>query len=182
MGEASFSEYRVMVLIRSASKELSILGDGFVEGSPNNDKYNTRTVTNGVITPAFTDHHVVIRAGLPYLSDIETLDLETTRGETQVDKKKLIGEVTVFLEKSRGIWAGSEPPVVGVAANNGLFELKIRNTESYQDPVALLTGKDDVKIQSRWDRNGRVFIRQIEPLPMTVLAIAPKGYFPSGRK
>jgi hypothetical protein len=56
--------------------------------------------------------------------------------------------------------------------------VKVRNDEGYDDPVDLRTGTIDVNIQSEWSSNGRIFIRQTDPLPLSVLAVAPAGLFP----
>jgi hypothetical protein len=59
-----------------------------------------------------------------------------------------------------------------------LEELKIRDSEGYDDPVSLKTGVVDVAIKSEWNSNGRVFIRQVDPVPLSVLAIIPAGLVP----
>lgn len=158
-------------------KSVSVFADGFVVANPNNEAFVARTVTNGILE--LGRPYGVIWVGLPYISDIETLDIDSTQGETMIDKKKLVGKVVVQLEKSRGLWAGTKPPTDDtVDPLEGLYELKIRNEETYDDPVALKTGSVEVNVQSEWSLNGRVFIRQIDPLPLTVLAIAPAGIFP----
>jgi hypothetical protein len=57
-------------------KSLSILGDGYVVASPNNTDaaYPTITVTGGSIT--LPQAYTVIRLGLPYISDMQPLDLD----------------------------------------------------------------------------------------------------------
>jgi len=149
-------------------KNLSVLGDGFVVASPYHTGVVIRTVANGQVT--LDKPYGVIHAGLPFISDVETLDVDVVNGETMIDKKKLITKVTLFLEKSRGIFAGRD--------STHLTELKMRSTESYDDPTALRTGHADVIIEANWNSNGRVFIRQLDPLPMSILAIAPAGLIP----
>ena len=91
--------------------------------SPNNGSYQTVTVSGGSIT--LDKHYVVIHVGLPYTSDIETLDIDTPQGESLVDKAKRVNEVNMFVEKSRGIWAGPKPPSDdSVDPLEDLFELK----------------------------------------------------------
>jgi hypothetical protein len=135
------------------------------------------TVTSGAVT--LDKPYGVIRVGLPYLCDLETLDIDTTQGETLTDKKKLVSEVWVYTEKSRGLWAGSSEPTTGTTT--GLYELKKRAGENYDEPVALSTGVEQILIRPEWNSNGRVFLRQVDPLPLAVLAVAPKGNIPLGR-
>lgn len=161
-------------------KSVSVLGDGLVFASPNNDSYQVLTVANGQITldkPAS-----VLHVGLPVTADLETLNLDSVQGETMSDKNKLIGRLTMLVEKSRGIFGGPQPPTDDdTDPLQGLNELKIRGEEgeNYDEPVALQTGTVDIRIEPSWNDNGRVFIRQVDPLPLTVLAIAPAGYIPA---
>lgn len=158
-------------------KDVSVFGDGFVVASPNNDSYDTVTITDGV---AVLDKcYAVIHVGLPYISDIETLDIDTPQGETMADKKKFISKVSLFTEKSRGIWVGGKPPTNDdTDPLEDLYELKIRDDEDYDSPVALQTGVVDINIKAEWGSNGRVFIRQVDPVPLAVLAVVPAGLLP----
>lgn len=173
-------------------KDVSVLGDGFVVFSPKNspvtathepdtnDGYKESLILNGTLT--LPRPYAVIHAGLPFVTDIETLDLDNNQGlssETLVDKNKNVTGVTVRIEKSRGMWVGfREPEDETYAPLEGLVEPKARNDESYDVPISLATEKFDVPIEGNWNDHGRVFIRQVDPLPLTVLGIYPAGRFP----
>jgi hypothetical protein len=45
--------------------------------------------------------------------------------------------------------------------------------------MALLTGDTDVTIPAEWNSNGRVAMRNVDPIPFTVLAVIPRGTFTS---
>jgi len=156
-------------------KEVSIFADGFVVASPNNNAYDIVTVTAGTIT--LDNYYGVIHVGIPYTSDIETLNIDTVQGETLADKNKLITELTLFVQDTRGIFAGDLPPTGDDMLEN-LREVKIRNTEGYDDPVALTTGIMEVQLNGSWENNGRVFIRNVDPVPCSILTIVPGGYIP----
>jgi len=160
-------------------KTVSVLGDGFVAANPNNSAYGVVTVANGVAT--LDRPYGVVRAGLPYTSDFETLDVDTPSGESIADKKKQISRVTLFVESSRGIWIGGSTPASDSTLGPGLTEVKLRDTEAYDEPVDLETGPVDVNIRSEWNSNGRIFIRQTDPIPLSVLAVIPSGLIPIGR-
>lgn len=158
-------------------KQVAVLADGFVVASPNNEAYTVLTVTSGAIT--LDKPHAVIHVGLPITADLQTLDIDTFQGETLVNKKKLIGEVWLTVEDSRGGFVGGAAPTDDDDDPlEGLNEIKIRNEENYNDPVSLRTGNVDVKIESGWNSHGRVFIRQVDPLPLSVLAAIPVGDIP----
>jgi hypothetical protein len=121
----------------------------------------------------------VIHIGLPITADIETLNVDTAQGETLVDKNKLISKVTLYVEASRGGWVGRQAPTDETSDFlGGLTEIKVRNNEDYDDPVSLQTGTMDVITEATWDNNGRVFVRQTDPIPLSILAIAPSGFVP----
>jgi hypothetical protein len=158
-------------------KTLSVLGDGYVVASPNNTDaaYPTIKVVGGSIT--LPQPYTVIRLGLPYISDFQPLDLDLPGGSTIKDKKLLINEVGLYLERSRGVWIGN--PTGPTAANplNGLREWKARSEEVYGVPVTERTDFFKTKIQAEWGP-GRFLVRQVDPLPMTILSATPIGYLP----
>jgi len=157
-------------------KEVSVLADGSVMASPNNADYASIVVTAGVITlpnPAAT-----INIGLPFLPDLETLDIDTVNGETMVDKKKLITGATVYLESTRGGFIGPTQPV-GTDPLAGLFEMKYAKADGeYIEALELFTGFNDEQVESNWNKGAHLFIRQVDPLPMTIGAIVPRGMIP----
>jgi hypothetical protein len=159
-------------------KDVSVFGDGTVVASPNNSAYETITVTNGSIT--LDQCYAVIHVGLPFTVDLETLDIDTPNGETISDKNMLVSAVTARVEKTRGLFFGSSEPT-GSDALEGLYELKLRANENYDQPVDLKTGKAEIVIRPEWNSNGRVFMRQVDPLPATILSVAVTGLYPFKR-
>lgn len=161
-------------------EDVAVFADGFVVASPNNAAYTTVTVSSGSVTLA--KPRVVVHIGLPIIYDIETLDIDTVDGETLTDKKKLIGEVHAYVEDTRGVFAGTAPPSDdSTDPLEGLYEFKARNAESAESPVALKTDVINIKVDSTWSQGGRVFIRQVDPVPMTILSIVPAGFIPFRR-
>ena len=158
-------------------EEVAVFGDGFVVASPNNESYDIITVTNGIAT--LDKPYGVIHVGLPYISDIETLDIDTPNGETLSDKHKIVSEVTMFVEETRGLWVGPKPPTSDTLDPlEDLREYKLRDDEGYDSPVALRTETIQVNIKAEWNSNGRIFVRQVDPIPSTILSVCPAGKFP----
>lgn len=161
-------------------KSVSVFADGYVVANPNNPAYNVVTVTSGSIT--LQECYGVISVGLPYTSDIETLNIDSAGADTIIDRAKLVSKVTLFVEESRGIWAGTRPPDEDVAFLDGLTELKIRDQhDGYDSPVELRSEPVDIITEGTWNNNGRVFIRQTDPVPLTILSITPSGMLPFGQ-
>lgn len=161
-------------------KDVSILGDGAVVASPHNDRYETVTVTDGAIM--LQECFAVIHVGLPYFCDLETLNIDMPQGETLSDKMKGISAVSIAVEKTRGMFIGGRPPEDDDEDPiEGLYEPKVRQYEGYDETPDLLTDTITQNIQPSWSKGGRIFIRQIDPLPMTVLSVAPTGLIPIPR-
>lgn len=137
-------------------KTLNVLTDGHVHPQV--------SVSSGAFTLGYCA--TVVHAGLPIESDFETLDLSVPQGETVRDKKKVVPAVRMILEGSRGIFAGKD-------ANN-LLEFKQRSSENYDDPISLLTGLAEIRIVSSWNTGGNIFVRQSDPLPLSILAVIPE--------
>ncbi len=112
------------------------------------------------------------------------MDLENINAETQIDKIKLVNKVTLFLQSSRGGWCWDRTPEVDddIESNidwvEGMSELKIRENETMNDPVRLLTDTHAVVTAAKYNKNGRVAIRQIDPIPLTILSIGISGTLP----
>ena len=120
------------------------------------------TVASGSVTlpRASTRIHI----GLRFIADIETLDIESPQGTTQGQKKK-VNSVTVRFRKSRGLLIGP--------TSDDLQEMKQREFEKMGEPTQLLTGDKKIDIKPAWNSNGRLFLRQIYPLPLMILAVIP---------
>lgn len=129
------------------------------------------TVEGGAVTlpnPAQKAH-----VGLPMVASLQTLDLDlgqvsglgTVQGRT-----KSVSEVTFRVDRTRGIFTGDRD---GDRDSEHLVEYKQRETEAWNEPIRLYTG--DIAITTQWDWNthGNMWVKQFDPLPMTILAIMP---------
>lgn len=129
------------------------------------------TVTGGAVT--LPNAAEKVHVGLPMTASLQTLDLDLGQinglGTVQ-GRMKSVAEVTLRVEDTRGIWLG---PDDGTRGDGKLVEYKQRATEAWNEAIGLYTG--DLRITPSWDWNtaGRVWIKQFDPLPMTVLAIMP---------
>ena len=151
-------------------KTVAILGDGAVVS--NGLDAPSLTIVGGQLSSALERCYTILHVGLPYVSDMATLDLEVLGGETLADKKKKVNQVTVLVESSRGLWGG-EPDEDGVIVAADLREVKQRKvTHGYRN-IPGITGKIPITIKSGWNLGGRVCLRQRDPLPVTILAAIP---------
>lgn len=129
------------------------------------------TVTSGSVT--LPNEATKVHIGLAMEASLQTLDLDlgnvTGLGTVQ-GRQKSVAEVTLRVETTRGIFVG---PRDGERDDTHLVEYKQRSTEAWNEAIQLYTG--DIRITPMWDwsNGGNMWIKQYDPLPMTVLAIMP---------
>ena len=128
------------------------------------------TVSGGNIT--LTEGASRVHLGIKMTADIETLNVEAPSGTIQ-GKAQKIPYSTVRFEKSRGLLIGTDV--------SQFTEMKQRENEKMGAPIELLTGDKRITFKSKWDQNGRIVMRQQNPLPMTILAVIPELKVGTGR-
>ncbi len=148
---------RVMTgLSHLEGRTVSVLSDGNVE--------EQKVVTSGQIT--LDRPGGIVHIGLPIEADLETLAINDPSRETVRGRKKTVPSVTVVVDESRGLFAGSGP--------DSLYEYKQRTDETYEEATRPKTGLARIEIAMEWGDDGRVFMRQSDPLPLTVLSVIPE--------
>lgn len=116
----------------------------------------------------------VCNIGLPYTSEVETLELNSPGGESMRDQNKLAYSCSLLLLASRGVRAGG---MVGE-----LYEVPERSYENYGQPPFLKTGVVDFNIPAGWGTDaGRVRLVSTDPLPMEILSITTKAVSSNGQ-
>lgn len=121
-----------------------------------------KTVSSGSVTLArkFSRVHI----GLRYISDFETLTPSIPRGTLQ-GAHVAVQRVKLLFNDTRGALVGPN--------SQNLTEMKQREFENMGQPTQLLAGSKRMNIPVSWTGKGRVFVRQVNPLPMTILGIVP---------
>lgn len=169
---------RVTGLTHLEGEAVSVVADGVVIASPNNPDYDTITVTGGAITlPAGT--YTSVTVGLPYVTDIQTLDLDMPQS-TSKPGKFLITSVGAWVEETLSFYAGPESPTgetLTLPSGGAMqpFQVLDSNENAVTTPQ---TGYRVLNFEGRWGQSGSVFIRNIDPTPLTVLALVPYGTYP----
>jgi hypothetical protein len=138
-------------------RTVAILADGSPEVQ--------QVVTDGQITLAYPAG--VVHIGLPYVSDVETLDVNLFNSNDGArDRSKVIPKVAVAVEKTLGLKGGPD-------ADN-LYDIGLQPADfDYNAPWELQSEVQTAHIITNYDKKGRVFLRQSQPLPATILSITP---------
>jgi hypothetical protein len=106
--------------------------------------------------------------GFGYTSQMQTLRLEAGSVDgTSQGKPKRIHAVTLRLDETVGIEVGPD--------ENNLDRIFFRDSSMAMDTaVPLFTGDKEIEFPGGFDDDAKIFVRQTQPLPMTVLAIYPR--------
>ena len=137
---------------------VSILGDGAVQ--PN------KTVASGAIT--LTTKASIVHVGLPYTSKLVTLNLEAGSADgTAQSKTKRINELTVRLDRSLGMSAGSEGQTLDI--------VPFRDSSDAMDSAPdLFTGDKRLPYPHGYETSGNIEIQQTQPLPQNIISLISK--------
>jgi hypothetical protein len=149
----AFARNSVSGLSHLEGKTVSILADGAVQPQ--------EVVSSGSIT--LDRAFVLIHVGLPYQSDLQTLPLTINIDGAGQARRKNINRATLRVFQSSGIFVGPDADT--------LVEAKQRTSEPYGTPPALRSDEVDVDLLPRWVNSGQVFIRQVDPLPLSVVGL-----------
>jgi len=133
-------------------KTVSILADGAV--------HPRRTVSGGAITLDIEASKVHV--GLPIEADAQTLPmaLQLRDGSYGQGHVKNVNKVWLRVYRSSGVFVGPNA--------EQLVEAKQRSDEPYGSPPALKTDEIELVLDPAWAQGGQVFIRQADPLPLTL--------------
>ena len=159
-------------------QKVSVLADGAVVSSPATE--TMLTVSGGSVT--LDNSYAVIRVGLPYTTDMRALDIDTPQqGQTAQDRPQIVQRVSLYVKDTRGLWAGPNPPSDdAVDPMEGLIAYKPRSIESLGAVPDCATGVIIEAVPATWQYGGGIFVRQLDPLPMTVLSLVPAGLYSLG--
>lgn len=150
----SFARDSISGLTWLEGKTVNILADGAV--------HPQRVVTSGKITLDQASSKVQI--GLPITADLQTLPLAMQiDGSFGQGRYKNVNKAWMRVYRSSGIFIGPSPAY--------LTEAKQRTTEPYGSPPALKSEEIPVMLTPTWADNGQVYIRQVDPLPLTIVSL-----------
>lgn len=140
-------------------KVVCVTGNGMVIYTAKDNKF----VYNGKINiGVFSDK---IRVGLPYVSKIETLNIDIQGLQSLVDKKKLVSSVYIQTHNTKGFYYGID--------ENNIRETKVKYDKDMYNKPHFLDKIVNVIVPSHWNNYGNIIIMQQDPVPVHILAIIP---------
>jgi hypothetical protein len=129
-----------------------------------------QVVTDGKIT--LDAPYSKVSIGLPYYSDLETLNIEVGQNSGTLQGKKVkIGLVTFRVESTRGGWIGPNENQIYEAFPDLVSE---KLAADGLNENLMYTGDLRVPLGGGYEDGGRIFYRQVDPLPVTINAVIPE--------
>ena len=137
---------------------VSILADG----STHPDK----TVTSGSIT--LDRSATKVKVGLSYTSLLQTMRLDAgSQDGTSQGKTKRIFDITIRLYESIGVEVGPDL--------SNMERIPFRSSADAMDSgLGVFTGDKEVEFRGNYETDGFIFVRQTQPLPLTILSLYPR--------
>lgn len=139
-------------------EDLSILANGAT--------HSNRTVSGGGVSLDFSATSGAV--GFSYVSEMETLRIESgSQDGTSQGKPKRIHDITIRFYETVGAEVGSDSG----SADRIFFRDSSMNMD---EAVPLFTGDKEIEFAGGFVEGDRIYVRQSQPLPMTVLALYPR--------
>ena len=137
---------------------VSILADGATH--PN------KVVSSGEITLDRSASKVKI--GLSYTSLLQTMRIDAgSQNGTSQSKTKRIYEITARLYESIGVEIGPDL--------TNMERIPFRSSANAMDSgINVFTGDKEIEFRGNYETDGFIFVRQTQPLPLTILSLYPK--------
>ena len=137
---------------------VSVLADG----STHPDK----TVSSGSIT--LDRSSTKVKVGLAYTSLLQTMRLDAgSQDGTSQGKTKRIFDITIRLYESIGVEVGPDL--------SNMERIPFRSSADAMDSgLGVFTGDKEVEFRGNYETDGFIFVRQTQPLPLTILSLYPR--------
>ena len=155
----------------SGAGTTTLSGLGHLEGQTvavlvNGATHANKTVTSGSITLDRSATKATV--GLPYNSDMQTLNIESGAADgTAQGKTKRIHRVGIRFNESVGCSIGPDA--------DSLKVIPFRSSANLMDAATnLFTGDKTIEWNGGYEVEGRIYIRQSQPLPMTIVGVFPQ--------
>jgi len=158
-------------LAYNGSATTTISGLGHLEGETvailaDGSTHPRKTVTSGSIT--LERSSTKVKVGLPYTSILQTMRLDAgSQDGTSQGKTKRIFDITLRIYESVGIEVGPDL--------NNMERIPFRSSATLMNQaIPVFTGDKEIEFRGNYETDGYVYVRQDQPLPLTILSLYPR--------
>ena len=109
-----------------------------------------------------------VKVGLSYTSLLQTMRIDAgSQNGTSQGKTKRIYEITLRLFETVGVEVGPDL--------SNMERIPFRSSANpMNEGIAPFTGDKEVEFRGNYDTDGFIFVRQTQPLPLTILSLYPR--------
>ena len=109
-----------------------------------------------------------VKVGLAFTSLLQTMRIDAgSQNGTSQSKTKRIYEITLRLYETLGVEVGPDL--------NNMERIPFRSSADLMDSsVSVFTGDKEIEFRGNYETDGFIFVRQNQPLPLTILSLYPK--------
>lgn len=141
---------------------VAILADGVV--------LDEQAIVSSTVT--IPDGHTKVYIGLPYYADFETLAVAVPMNEGTIQSRRVkISNVTFQLQDTLGGQIGPDEDSLYDAFTQQAFR---QSSGQNLGDKEMFTGKIRQPLGSQYEGEGSIFVRQVDPLPITIGAVIPE--------
>jgi len=179
--------YRVITAVAGlthlANETVSVVVDGAIVASPNNDIENYPIITvdgSGVMTLPFATDGAVFYVGRPVTCDVQTLDIDTVEQRPILFESKNISKLYLKIINSIGFYIGNRFPKTGKVL--GMEDMDHIGVDFDDDSDGFVLGnvprlpytrRLELTLPGDWRSQGKIAMRQVDPLHFELLSVTP---------
>lgn len=164
-------------------ESVSVLVDGYVVASPNNDIENTPilTVAAGVINLPNDIRGAIIITGRPITADVKTLNVSTVEQSPVMIESTNTDKIYVNVNETRGLYLGNNFPEEKVGEKDGARVKGMQDIAKLYIPdgygvianryIQPRTGRVEKTIPGDWKNSSQIALRQVDPIHFEILSV-----------
>lgn len=166
-------------------ESVSIMVDGYIVASPNNDEENlTEVIVNaGTVTLPDGLRGSIVIVGRPITADVKTLNISTVEQSPVLIESINVNKLYIRVHETRGLYINNKFPEEELGLKDGSTVLDMQDLDileipsgrtiignRYKKPVSK---RIEQTLPGSWDSGGEISIRQVDPLHFEILSIIP---------
>lgn len=164
----------------------AVIVDGAVVASPNNDQenYAQLQVNGGRLDLPASKRAAIVHIGRPIIGDVETLDIDTVEQSPTLIESVTVNKVYIKVKDARSLYVGPKFPNGGsgesVDGVTNMFPVESLSVDySEANPIIAnrnmpaQTKRFELTLQGDYSRQGKICIRQVDPLHAEILSFIP---------
>jgi hypothetical protein len=170
-------------------EKVSVVVDGYVIGSPNNDVEGYEDIEvedmggfDRVVLPDGL-RGAIVHVGRPLTADVKTLNVSTLEQSPTLIESLTTNKVYIKVQDTRGLYVSNDFPEEKDGEKDGSSVKKMENLDKRLAPINqdLVGNRYNPPVSTRheviplgsWKNQGQVSIRQVDPLHFEIISIIP---------